>query len=83
MSLPKLYTLAEAVAAFGSSGVSEKSLRREVHAGRLKAARTRAGHNAKILIREEDLLAWLDGVASRRSLVPAPSRVKRQAAVHE
>lgn len=49
MSLPKLYTLAEAVAAFGSSGVSEKSLRREVHAGRLKAARTRAGHNAKIL----------------------------------
>ena len=74
MSLPKLYTLREAVAAFNSSGVTEKSLRREVYAGRLRAVRTRPSHNAKILILEQDLLAWLENSASKRQFVPVPVR---------
>lgn len=74
MSLPKLYTLREAVAAFSSGGVTEKSLRREVYAGRLHAVRTRPGHNSKILIREEDLLGWLESCASKRQFAPVPVR---------
>ena len=67
--LPKLYTLKEAVAAFGTSGISLKSLRREVHAGRLKAFRARPGSNAKILISEAELMRWLEEEAGARQYV--------------
>lgn len=65
-SLPRLYTLKEAVAAFGSTGLTVKSLRREVYAGRIKVVRSRPGRTAKILIREDELLRWLDEDASQR-----------------
>lgn len=69
--LPRLYTLKEAAAAFGSSGVTVSSLRREVQAGRLKAVRTRPGRNAKILIAEPELLRWLRIEAGARHFVHA------------
>lgn len=64
--LPKLYTLKEIIEAFGSSGVSIKSLRREIAAGRLAAVRTRPGRTAKLLVREDEILRWLDQDAGRR-----------------
>lgn len=67
--LPKLYTLKEAVEAFGTSGITVKSLRREVHAGRLKVLRSRPGRTAKVLISQEELLRWLQEEAGARQYV--------------
>lgn len=65
-SLPRLYTLKELVEAFGSSGVSVRSLRREIQAGRLRALRVRPGQTAKILIREDEVMRWLSQEAAVR-----------------
>lgn len=67
-ALPRLLTLAGAAEILGP-GISESSLRREVHAGRLKAVRARPGTTAKILIREDDLLDWLETHAASRQYV--------------
>lgn len=72
MPLPTLYTLKEAAQAFGTAGVSVAALRNEVQLGRLRAIRTSNSCNAKILIREDELLRWLGDEASRRQLVPSP-----------
>lgn len=74
MSIPKLYSLSALALALGDA-VTVKSLRAEVHAGRLRAVRVRPGCNAKILIREEDALEWLEKVAAKRQLVPSPYQV--------
>lgn len=68
-ALPRLYTLQEVVEAFGSVGITIKSLRREVHAGRLKALRARPGRTAKILIAEGEILRWLEEDAAARQYV--------------
>jgi hypothetical protein len=67
--LPKLYTLKEAVEAFGSEGITVRSLRREIYANRLKVIRSRPGRTARILIREDELLRWLDEEAGVRQFV--------------
>lgn len=67
--LPRLYTLREAAQAFGTNGITEKSLRREVLAGRVKAYRSRPGRTAKILIAESELLRWLEDEAGARQFV--------------
>lgn len=77
MSLPKLYSLAEVVAAFGSSGVTIQALRKEVHTGRLRAVRTSPGANAKILLREKDVTHWLANEAGKRQRVLSPSATRR------
>lgn len=64
--LPRVYTLKEAAEALGSKGVSVKSLRREVYAGRIKALRVRPGITAKLLITEDELLRWLEEDAAAR-----------------
>jgi len=67
--LPKLYTLKEAVEAFGTKGVTIRSLRREINANRLKIYRSRPGRTAKILIREAELIRWLEEEAEVRQSV--------------
>ncbi|MCB9895696.1 MAG: helix-turn-helix domain-containing protein [Planctomycetes bacterium] len=64
-------SLKQAADALGPE-VSVKVLRREVHAGRLRCYRLRPGSNSKILVSEQDLAAWLEGVAGHRRLVPRP-----------
>jgi hypothetical protein len=49
--------------------VSVAALRAEVHAGRLACVRVRPGRNAKILLRQADLAAWLEGHAAQRQRV--------------
>jgi hypothetical protein len=71
--LPRLISLKQAAAELGPE-VSVKVLRREVHAGRLRCYRLRPGSNSKILVSEEDLVSWLEGVAGRRRLAPSPGR---------
>lgn len=77
MALPKLFTLAEAVEAFGSTGVTIKALRKEVHAGRLRAVRTSPGANAKILLTEKELTRWLEEEAANRQYVLSPTATSR------
>lgn len=66
----KAYTLKEAVALFGTSGISLRSLRREIHAGRLRAIRSRPGRNSKILILHSELERWIKEVAALRQFPP-------------
>lgn len=69
MALPKLMTLKEAAEELGSA-VTVKVLRAEVHAGSLRCVRLRPGRNAKIMLKEADLLEWLEEFASARQEVP-------------
>jgi hypothetical protein len=72
--LPMLYTLKEAVAAFGTSGITVSSLRREVNAGRIRCARSRPGRNAKILVAHAELMRWLEEEAGVRQFVATEVR---------
>jgi hypothetical protein len=67
--IPELVTLKEAIKAFNTSGITERSLRREILCGRLRALRSRPGSNAKLLIRKDELLRWLNEEAAMRQYV--------------
>lgn len=56
----RVFTLKEAVKELGTAGISVKTLRKEIHSGRLRAARARPSRNARILITEQELKAWWD-----------------------
>lgn len=66
--LPRLHKLKEASEILG---VPQKTLRGEIRAGRLKCYRPTPSPNAPILLRESDLLAWLENHAGQRQLVPS------------
>lgn len=53
-------------------GIPVKTLRAEVHAGRLRCFRARPSCNAPILLREADVNVWLETVCAARQLAPAP-----------
>lgn len=66
--LTRLHKLKEAAEILG---VPQKTLRGEIRAGRLKCYRPTPSPNAPILLRESDLLAWLENHAGKRQLVPS------------
>jgi len=54
------YTLAQCVELIGTDCVSIKTLRRAIHLGRLKAFTTTPSRNAKLLVRHNELVRWLN-----------------------
>jgi hypothetical protein len=61
----ELLSLKKAARALGDD-ISERTLRREIKAGRLKAMRARPGANSKLLIRADWLDEWVEDCAGRR-----------------
>ncbi len=68
-TLPHLLRLAEAAKQLG---VSIKSLRREISAGRLRCYRARPGSTAPILLKPADVLEWLEQHAGQRQRALRP-----------
>lgn len=64
----RILTLKQAVAELGEGVVSVKTLRAEVHAGRLKACRARPSRNSRILLTEAALVEWWETYAAFRRL---------------
>lgn len=54
------------------TGIPAKTLRKEVHAGRLRCIRARPGPRAPILISEDAFNEWLRRHAAKRQLAPSP-----------
>ncbi len=67
--LPHLLRLAEAAKQLG---VSIKTLRREISAGRLRCYRARPGSTAPILLKPADVLEWLEQHAGQRQRALRP-----------
>ena len=72
-------TIALLVSRFGGE-ISDKSWRREIMAGRLKAIRARPSANAKLLVSETELQRWLDDHASKRAIIPSVPSIPTVAA---
>lgn len=57
--IPKLVGLIELAERWG---VSAATLRRAVHAGKVPAYSLTPGRGSKLMLREDDVLAWLESV---------------------
>ena len=71
-----LLTIAEAAELMGS--VSPKTIRREIHAGRIMAVRARPAGNAKLLIPYGELIRWIEEHASKRVFIPRTNTEPKQ-----
>lgn len=69
----RVFTLKEAVKELGTAGIAVKTLRKEIHAGRLRAVTARPSRNSKLLITEDELKAWWDFYVLQAGL-PARNR---------
>lgn len=65
----------------GKALVSVAALRREAVAGRLRVIRARPGSNSRILVREDDLERWLEGVCGKRQRALSPSAARDAALI--